>query len=90
MECEPDSDFPSCFDNWENMNITGIIHAAGTSSRMGEIHKLLLKYNRHTIIEEVLEHLSNYQIDIIVFITGFENSRIEGLLASYLTFPYSL
>ncbi len=67
------------------MKITGVILAAGTSSRMGSANKLLLKYNNHTVIEEVLEQLSNSEVDDILIVTGFENVRIEGLLAGCLT-----
>ncbi len=67
------------------MKITGVILAAGTSSRMGSTNKLLLKYNNHTVIEEVLEQLSNSKVDDILIVTGFENVRIEGLLAGCLT-----
>jgi len=67
------------------MKITGVILAAGTSSRMGPTNKLLLKYNNHTVIEEVLEQLSNSKVDNILIVTGFENVRIEGLLADRLT-----
>ena len=67
------------------MKITGVILAAGTSSRMGSTNKLLLTYNNHTVIEEVLVQLSNSKIDDILIVTGFENVRIEGLLAGCLT-----
>lgn len=67
------------------MKITGVILAAGTSSRMGPTNKLLLKYNNHTVIEEVLVQLSNSKVDDILIVTGFENIRIQGLLADCLT-----
>ncbi len=51
---------------------------------MGSSNKLLLKYNDHTVIEEVLKQLSNSDVDDILIITGFENDRIEGLLRSNL------
>lgn len=67
------------------MKITGVILAAGTSSRMGSTNKLLLKYNNHTVIEEVLEQLSNSKVDDMLIVTGFESVRIQGLLAGCLT-----
>ena len=39
------------------MKVTGVILAAGTSSRMRSQNKLLLKYKNHTIIEEVVKNL---------------------------------
>ena len=67
------------------MKITGIILAAGTSSRMGSVNKLLLKYRGHTVVEEVLEHLLNSDVDNILIVTGFDHARIEALLERYLT-----
>lgn len=52
---------------------------------MGSANKLLLKYNNHTIIEEVFEQLSNSKVDEILIVTGFERERIEGLLNGCLT-----
>jgi molybdenum cofactor cytidylyltransferase len=67
------------------MIIAGIILAAGTSSRMGSANKLLMKYKRHTIMEEVMEQLSGSEVDEILVVTGFERARIEGLFAHRLT-----
>jgi molybdenum cofactor cytidylyltransferase len=63
------------------MNITGILLAAGTSSRMGSINKLLLKYNNHTVIEEVLIQMLGSTLNDILIVTGFESALIEKLLA---------
>ena len=67
------------------MKITGVILAAGASSRMGSTNKLLLKYKSHTIIEEVLEQLSHSEVDDILIITGFEKARIEKAVVDQLT-----
>lgn len=67
------------------MKITGVILAAGTSSRMGSENKLTLVYNGHTMIEEVLMQMSDSNIDDILIVTGYEHTRIEGLLAGYRT-----
>ena len=67
------------------MIITGVVLAAGTSSRMGVTNKLLLKYKGHTIIEEVLHQLSNSKIDDILIVTGFESERIEETLRNHMT-----
>jgi molybdenum cofactor cytidylyltransferase len=68
-----------------DMSITGVILAAGTSSRMGSINKLFLTYKSHTIIEEVVEQLSNSKVDNILIVTGFDNTRIERLPICSLT-----
>ncbi|MFH1372183.1 MAG: nucleotidyltransferase family protein [bacterium] len=67
------------------MNITGVILAAGTSSRMGSTNKLLLKYRNHTIIEATLQQLAHSGVDDLLIVTGFERSRIEIAVAAHLT-----
>ncbi|MEW5995526.1 MAG: NTP transferase domain-containing protein, partial [Candidatus Zixiibacteriota bacterium] len=67
------------------MNITGVLLAAGASSRMGSTNKLLLKYNNRTVIEATLGQLANSNVDYILIVTGFENARVEDLLAGCLT-----
>ncbi len=67
------------------MKITGVILAAGTSSRMVSANKLLLKYKSHTIIEEVLEQMSHSGVDDILIVTGFEKDRIEESVVGHLT-----
>lgn len=63
------------------MHLTGIILAAGTSSRMRDSNKLLLPYRNHTIIEETLEQLSKSMVDKILVVTGHDNLRVEKVLA---------
>jgi len=75
---------PGVGTGW-GMSIAGVILAAGTSSRMGSTNKLLLRYKNHTVVEEVLEQLSNSQVDDILIITGFESERVEELLAGRLS-----
>ncbi len=78
-DMQPDHEMES------SMNITGVILAAGTSSRMGSGNKLLLPYRNHTVIEEVLKQLSDSAVDDIIVVTGYERARIEALLADYAT-----
>jgi len=66
------------------MNITGVLLAAGTSSRMGR-NKLLLKYKDHTVIEESLFQLLESNIGDVLVITGFENQRVEEVISKYRT-----
>ncbi|UCD63610.1 MAG: nucleotidyltransferase family protein [Candidatus Zixiibacteriota bacterium] len=67
------------------MHITGIILAAGTSSRMGSVNKLLLEYRGHTIVEETLAQLSSADVDSILIVTGHDRARVEKALAAGLT-----
>ena len=62
------------------MNITGVILAAGSSSRMGNRNKLLLEFRGHTVLQEVLKRVSDSKVDDILVITGHERSRIERSL----------
>jgi molybdenum cofactor cytidylyltransferase len=64
------------------MTITGIILAAGSSSRMGR-NKLLLKYGNHTVIEEAATQMLNSKADNILVITGHEKANIEKLLSQF-------
>jgi molybdenum cofactor cytidylyltransferase len=64
------------------MKITGVLLAAGTSSRMGSTNKLLLAYRGRTVIEEGLRQLSASQVDDILVVLGHQADRIEPLLAS--------
>lgn len=67
------------------MRITGIILAAGLSSRMGTANKLLLKYKDHTIIEECFHNLSASQVDDILIVTGFEHENIYEIFEKHLS-----
>jgi molybdenum cofactor cytidylyltransferase len=68
-----------------DVHIAGIILAAGSSSRMGSVNKLLMEYKGHTVIEETLLQLSNSMVDSILIVTGHENTLVEEILAGYLT-----
>jgi molybdenum cofactor cytidylyltransferase len=67
------------------MRITGVLLAAGTSSRMGSQNKLLLEYRGSTVIEVTLRHLAESKVDDIVIVCGYEKARIERALAGRLT-----
>jgi molybdenum cofactor cytidylyltransferase len=67
------------------MKITGVLLAAGTSSRLGSRNKLLLKYNNRTVIEVSVQQLANSHVDDVVIVTGFERDRIENQLTGCLT-----
>jgi molybdenum cofactor cytidylyltransferase len=57
---------------------------------MGAANKLLLKYRGHTIIEEVLEQLSNSEVDDILIVTGSDREVIEAKLESCVSDRVSL
>ena len=66
-------------------HIAGVILAAGTSSRMGPVNKLLLRYREHTVVEETLIQLTKSQVDSILIVTGYESDRIEKVLSGHLS-----
>ncbi len=62
------------------MKISGVLLAAGCSTRMGAVNKLFLEYNKHTIFEEVLTQLSNSILESILVVTGFEADKVASVL----------
>lgn len=62
------------------MIITAIFVAAGSSTRMGAANKLLLTYNKATLIEHTFSELQKSLVDQIVVVTGFEASKIKKVL----------
>jgi molybdenum cofactor cytidylyltransferase len=66
------------------MKISGVLLAAGSSSRMGSTNKLLLEYNNHTILEEVLIQLLHSNLEELFIVTGYEHSQIEKKIEPYL------
>ncbi len=65
------------------MKISGVILAAGRSSRMGSTNKLFLEYNSHTVVEEVLLQMLGSRLNEVIIITGFESERLRSLLTAY-------
>ncbi|MEE9554245.1 MAG: nucleotidyltransferase family protein [candidate division Zixibacteria bacterium] len=64
------------------MKISGVVLAAGKSSRMGP-NKLLLRYRDHSVIEEVLTQISNSDLGEVMVITGFENDKVKGVIKKF-------
>lgn len=66
------------------MKITGVLLAAGSSSRMGSTNKLLLRYNNHSILDEVLIQLLSSKLEELVIVTGHDRNRIDKIIEPYL------
>ena len=60
--------------------ISAIVLAAGDSSRMGELNKLLLPFNSKTIIETVVDKLEAADVDEVIVVLGFEAQQIRNKL----------
>jgi len=62
--------------------IWSIILAAGESKRMG-FPKMLLKFNGKTMIENVLDHVSESDSDGILVVLGANREELIGLVRKY-------
>ena len=61
--------------------ISAILLAAGSSKRMGEENKLLLKIGETRLIHKSLKKLLLSEIDEIVMVTGFEDTLIKDSIS---------
>lgn len=71
------------------MKITGVVLAAGKSSRMGK-NKLLMKFKNHTVIEETISQLLNSKVDDVIVVTGYESSRVKQLLNNFYHYKITI
>src|SRR4051812_43563463 len=60
--------------------LSAIVLAAGLSQRMGNINKLLLKYNGKTIIETTLENILASEVDEVIVVTGYEDEKVKDVM----------
>lgn len=60
--------------------VTGVVLAAGASSRMGE-HKLLLPLAGVPLVRRVVRHVVDAGFDDVLVVLGHEHERIEEALA---------
>ncbi len=67
----------------KKINIHAILLAAGLSRRMGKDNKLLLPYQEHTLLGEVLTQLSQTDINGITLVTGHEREEVEKAVEGF-------
>ncbi len=60
--------------------MSAIVLAAGLSTRMGGVNKLLLPFKSKTVIVTVVEHLINAGIEEIIVVTGNDAEQVKNLL----------
>ncbi len=60
--------------------ISAVVLAAGEAKRMGE-PKLLLPWDRTTIIARVLDHVLASAVDEVVVVLGHEEEKVAGAIA---------
>lgn len=63
--------------------ISLIVLAAGRSQRMGSRHKLLLPLNDKTVLEKLLDTLTDVGGHEIIVVTGSRREKVERLLENY-------
>lgn len=61
--------------------ISGVVLAAGLSTRMGRA-KQLLPFGEHTVIEQVVAVLQESGVDELVVVTGHERRAVEAALSN--------
>ncbi len=62
------------------MGVSGIILAAGLSSRMGEANKLTTPWNGKALVQHVAEAALTSCLDKVVVVTGHEAQDVEAVL----------
>ena len=63
------------------LNIQAIVLAAGLSRRMGTDNKLLLPFQQHTIIAEVLHQLNQTDVNGITLVLGHQSEAVKNAVA---------
>ena len=63
-------------------SITGILLAAGLSTRMGT-PKQLLPFGQSTIIETVIDNLLHSKLDNVIVVVGYQASLIQSKIKSH-------
>lgn len=64
-----------------NKNISAIVVAAGLSSRMGAVNKLLLPYRTGTIISTTVQQIIDAGAGEVIVVTGHEHEAVAAALA---------
>ena len=63
--------------------ISGIVLAAGASSRMEEGNKLLLPWGEKCVIEEVVEKVCEVGLGEVIVVTGHQREQVEDKLGEH-------
>jgi molybdenum cofactor cytidylyltransferase len=63
-------------------NISGIVLAAGLSSRMGR-PKMLLPWKKSTVIDQIIQTLVQSELGDIIVVTGANRTEIEDAIKFY-------
>jgi len=64
-------------------NISAVLCAAGTSSRMPDHNKLLLEYRGTYIVKHIVQQLLGSNIHELIVVTGYEATQVEDVLVDF-------
>lgn len=64
----------------EAHKIVGVVLAAGTSSRMGAVNKLLAEVGGVAMIARTVAHAAASNLAAVVVVTGHEHEKVESVL----------
>ena len=78
-----EEDLPSPVDPARAPRIAAVVLAAGRSTRMGGVNKLLADVEGRAMIDRVVETVLASQAEPVVVVTGHERARVEAALAHH-------
>ncbi len=64
--------------------VSALVLAAGRSSRMGEVNKMLLNYQGKSFLNRVISQLQDCQLRELIVVTGFEEATVRAQLPTEL------
>ena len=64
-------------------NLSGIVLAAGSSSRMEGANKLLLPWQQQCVLQVVVERVCEVDLGEVIVVTGHQRVEVEEALSSY-------
>jgi molybdenum cofactor cytidylyltransferase len=60
--------------------VSAIILAAGSSTRMGGVNKLLLPWNSSTVIQHIVNQVLLSGVAEVIVVTGYQHQQVEQLM----------
>ena len=64
-------------------NLSGIVLAAGSSSRMEGTNKLLLPWKEKSVLQVVVEQICEVGLGEVIVVTGHQRAEVEEALSRY-------
>jgi len=63
-----------------SMRVAAVVLAAGSSSRMGALNKLLAPINGTILVRHVVEQVRQSQADPVIVVTGYQAGQVQDAL----------